>query len=60
MSARSVDYRLEPELEKLLHSITTTEQDTSEASCASIAMVSKGRYTTLQDELGHTQISLLS
>jgi hypothetical protein len=56
MSVRSVDYQLEPELESLLHSITTMEQDTSEASCAPIAMVSKGRYTTLQDELGHTRI----
>jgi hypothetical protein len=56
MSVRSVDYQLEPELESLLHSITTMEQDTSEVSCASIAMVSKVRYTTLQDELGHTLI----
>ena len=56
MSVRSVDYQLEPELESLLHSITTMEQDTSEASCASTVMVSKGRYTTLQDEWGHTLI----
>jgi hypothetical protein len=45
-----------PELERLLPSTTTTELDILEASCASIVMGSRGRYTTLQDELGNTLI----